>query len=216
MDRGHRGQNVAPMEEEPPAGTPAKRSSRWRLVALGVFFFGSLIIAHATGITDRIDVETIRAFMDSAGALGFVAFLFVFAIGELLHIPGLVFVGAASVAYGDAIGTLAAYAGALGSLTLSFYVVRLIGGQPLAEVERPIVKRILARLDEQPLRTVTVLRFVFWMSPALNYALAMSTVRYREYLLGSMLGLLIPIPIAVVFFDSLASGWLGEWLAAIL
>ena len=203
------------MEDEPTAPAPVKKTNRWRLVALAVLFFGSLLIAHVTGLTERIDVETIRAFMDSAGALGFVAFLLAFAVGELLHIPGLVFVGAASVAYGETLGIVAAYLGAIGSVTLSFFVVRLIGGQPLAEVERPFVKRVLRRLDDQPLLTVTVLRFVFWMSPALNYVLAMSNVRYREYLIGSALGLLVPIPIVVLFFDSLASGWIGEWLAAI-
>jgi len=43
----------------------------------------------------------------------------------------------------------------------------------------------------------------------------MSTVRYREYLLGSALGLLVPIPLAVIFFDSIASGALGDWLGAV-
>ena len=47
-----------------------KRSSRWRLVALAVFFVGSLILAKVTGISEQIDVETIRQLMESAGPLG--------------------------------------------------------------------------------------------------------------------------------------------------
>lgn len=204
------------MRDTSTVAEPAQnKTSRWRLLALAIFFFGSLILAHATGLSERIDVETIRAFMEAAGALGFVAFLVAFAVGELLHVPGLVFVGAASVAYGPTLGTLAAYFGALGSVTLSFYVVRLIGGQPLKDVKRPLVRRILSRLDEHPLRTVAVLRFLFWMAPPLNYALAMSKVRYRDYLAGSAIGLAIPIPLAVIFFDWLAGASLTEWLGSV-
>ena len=197
-------------DEEAP-----RKTSRWRLLALGALFFGSLLVAHWTGLTQNIDVETIRSFMDAAGALGFVVFLIAFAAGELMHVPGLVFVGAASVAYGEVLGSFAAYAGALLSVTVSFFVVRLIGGQPLGEVKRPLARRILSRLDDHPLRTVAILRFFFWMAPPLNYALAMSKVRYRDYLAGSAIGLLLPIPLAVLFFDWLAEVSLGEWISAL-
>ena len=194
---------------------PARRSSRWRLVALAAFFVGSLIVAKVTGLTDSVDVETIRRMMDAAGPLGFVGFVVAFAVGELLHIPGAVFVGAASVAYGSALGALAAYLGALASVTASFFVVRGIGGQPLGEVKRPFVKRMLARLDERPVLTVAILRLIFWMAPALNYGLAMSKVRFRDYLLGSALGLALPIPLMAIFFDWIVSLDLAAWLGTL-
>ena len=100
-------------------------------------------------------------------------------------------------------------------MTLSFYVVRLIGGQPLGDIKRPLARRILARLDEHPLQTVAILRFFFWMAPPLNYALAMSKVRYRHYLLGSAIGLAIPIPLVVLFFDWLAGASMSEWLGTL-
>ena len=180
------------------------RASRWRMAALAVFFVGSFAIAKLTGLLDNVDVDAIRGFMESAGAWGFFAFVAAFALGELMHIPGMVFVGAAALAYGDVLGIAAAYAGAVASVITSFYVVRTIGGQPLAGAKRPWMKKILARLEHQPIRTVAVLRFLFWLSPALNYGLAMSSVRFREYLLGSALGLMIPIPLVVLAFDQIA------------
>ncbi|MCB9597925.1 MAG: TVP38/TMEM64 family protein [Sandaracinaceae bacterium] len=197
------------------ASAPAKRSSRLRLLALAAFFVGSLAIAKLTGLSDAIDVETIRRWMDAAGPLGFVGFVVAFAVGELMHVPGVVFVGAASVAYGNVLGSLAAYLGALASITASFYVVRTIGGQPLGEVQRPVVRKILARLDEHPIATIAILRFIFWMAPALNYGLAMSKVRFRDYFIGSALGLVIPIPLVVVFFDWVMSVDVGAWLTAL-
>jgi uncharacterized membrane protein YdjX (TVP38/TMEM64 family) len=40
--------------------------------------------------------------------------------------------------------------------------------------------------------------------PALNYALALSGVRFRTYLLGTLLGLPLPIALYCLFFDYLA------------
>lgn len=180
------------------------RSSRWRMAALAVFFVGSFAVAKYSGLLENVDVDVVRAFMDSAGVWGFFAFVGIFALGELMHIPGMVFVGAAALAYGDALGIAAAYTGAVASVITSFFVVRAIGGQPLAAAKRPWMKKILARLERQPIRTVALLRFFFWLSPALNYGLAMSSVRFREYLLGSAIGLLIPIPLVVLLFDQVA------------
>lgn len=186
--------------------SPPSRSSRWRMAALALFFVGSFAVAKLTGITDDVDVDVVRGFMESAGVWGFFAFVAIFALGELMHIPGMVFVGAAALAYGDALGIAAAYTGAVASVITSFFVVRAIGGQPLAGAKRPWMKKILARLDRQPVRTVAFLRFLFWLSPALNYGLAMSSVRFREYLVGSAIGLAIPIPLVVLLFDRIA-----EW-----
>lgn len=204
----------AQTSSEAAADAP-KRSSRWRLIALAAFFIGSLAVAKLTGFDELVTVESIRALMDSAGPLGFVAFVVIFAVGELMHVPGMVFVGAASVAYGSVIGSGAAYLGALGSVTASFFVVRTIGGQPLAQVQRPLIKKLLKRLDTHPVSTIAVLRFLFWMAPALNYGLAMSEVRFRDYLLGSALGLAIPIPVAVIFFDWIIGVDVAAWFGSV-
>ncbi len=71
--------------------------------------------------------------------------------------------------------------------------VRAAGESPLAACSR--------RLDERPITTVLLLRTVFWLAPPLNYALALSSVRFRHYLIGSAAGLVAPVGGAAVFFD---------------
>ncbi|MEM1415476.1 MAG: VTT domain-containing protein [Myxococcota bacterium] len=186
------------------APTPERTTpSRWRLLALALVFVVTLVVARSTGVTEHLTLEGIRSTMEGAGAFGLLLFLVVFALGELVHVPGLVFVAAAIVAYGPVAGGLLGYVGALGSVTVSFFVVRGVGGQQLAGVERPFFKRMLARLDERPVRAVAVLRLLLWMAPPLNYALAMSAVRYRDYLVGSALGLVLPILASAAFIDVL-------------
>lgn len=184
---------------------PAARAKRWRIALLALLFFGSLAAVKLTGLDEYVDVEGVRRMMESAGAWGFVAFVVLFAVGELMHVPGLVFVGAASIAYGEVLGIAASYTGAMVSVTASFVVVRAIGGQPLGDIKRPFMRKMLARLETQPIRTVALLRLLLFMAPALNYGLAMSKVRLREYVIGSAIGLLLPIPIVVLVFDWLAA-----------
>jgi uncharacterized membrane protein YdjX (TVP38/TMEM64 family) len=45
---------------------------------------------------------------------------------------------------------------------------------------------------------------LFQTLPALNVALALSGVRLRTYLVGTLLGLPLPIALYCLFFDSLA------------
>src|SRR5262249_49126259 len=117
---------------------------------------------------------------------------------------GPVFVGVAVLAYGRAIGTLAAVLGALVSVTVSFIVVRTIAGQPLACVQRPIVRRLLSQIDKRPVAVGAILRVMLQTAPPLNYALAMTQVRLRDHLIGSALGLPLPITAMALIFDWLA------------
>lgn len=192
----------------PPA--PSARAKWLRVGALVLLTIVLLAIGHATGLTDSLTrerLEALQALMLELGALGFLAYLAIFAIGELMHVPGMLFVVAAILAYGPAAGSAAALAGAFVSLTASFFVVRVIGGQPLGDVQRPIVRRVLERLDRRPVATIAVLRLIFSLAPALNYGLAMSKVRYRHYIAGSALGLTPWIAAAALFVD-----WFVAWL----
>jgi uncharacterized membrane protein YdjX (TVP38/TMEM64 family) len=165
-------------------------------------------IGRALGLHERFSVDGVRATVHGAGAWGALIFVASFCAGELVHVPGLVFVAAGVLLYGREAGGVASYAGALVSISVTFGVVRGIGGRALDAVESARFRRLLDKLDARPVRTIALLRLVFILSPPLNYALALSRVRFRDYLLGSALGLLPPTALAVVFFDRVLA-WVG-------
>ena len=72
-------------------------------------------------------------------------------------------------------------------------------------VENRVAVRILRELDARPIMSVALLRALFQTMPALNYALAMSGIKFRAYLIGTLLGLPIPIALYCIFFDILAT-----------
>lgn len=168
---------------------------------MGLLFAALWVGGRQSGLLERIDIDSVRAWVEGAGAWGVVLFVAAFAAGELLHVPGMIFVAAGILAWGKVAGFGVALVAAVISISVSFVVVRRIGGTAFAGIDRPIVKRLLARLESRPISTVFVLRVFLWLAPALNYALALTTIRFRDYLVGSALGLVPPILAVTLLFE---------------
>lgn len=181
---------------------PSKISAKGlRLAALALLLGGLYLAGHQSGLLREVDAGWVREKVAALGVWGYPGFVALFALGELIHIPGMVFVVAGALAYGKVQGFFVSLAGALVSVTVSFVVVRAVGGRALAGLERPLVQKMLARLEARPISTVILLRTVLWLAPPLNYALALSTIRLRDYLLGSAAGLVLPVLLITWLFD---------------
>ena len=135
---------------------------------------------------------------------GVLIFVLLFSLGNLIQIPGWVFLAAAVLALGRGWGGVVTYLAAAISCALTFLSIRLVGGDALRQLKNRHARRLLEQLDGHPVRSVLFLRILFQTAPALNYALAMSGVGFREYMLGTLLGLPLPIALDCLFFDFLA------------
>jgi uncharacterized membrane protein YdjX (TVP38/TMEM64 family) len=172
-----------------------------RLALVAVLFAGLLLAGKLSGADKNLDPERLRAIVLGAGAWGVLVYFAAFSAGQLVQVPGVVFVAAGMLVYGKLFGSGVVWVGCLVSVSVTFAVARTVGGTPFAEIGGPRVKRILARIETHPLVTVIALRVVFMTSPPLNYALALSRVRYRHYLLGSALGLMPMVAAAALLLD---------------
>jgi uncharacterized membrane protein YdjX (TVP38/TMEM64 family) len=138
---------------------------------------------------------------------GLLLFTGLFVLGNLAQLPGWIFLAAAVLALGPWWGALATYEAACVSCMATFVLLRMLGGDALRGFGGRWTAHVFEQLDAHPLRSVLLLRLVFQTVPALNYALALSGVHWRSYLLGTLLGLPLPIALYTLFFDTLAR-WL--------
>jgi uncharacterized membrane protein YdjX (TVP38/TMEM64 family) len=178
-----------------------------RLLLLALVFGSAIAAGVHFDVAGTFDAEALRKVVLDFGPWGWAVYFVTFAAGEFLHVPGLVFVAAGILVYGKVLGFGVALAGAMVSVTFSFLVVRRIGGTPLADVRYRWLQGMLQRLEQHPIRTVFVLRLALWLAPPLNYALALTPLRFRDYLIGSALGLVLPIA---------GTAWLIDWILTIL
>lgn len=175
-----------------------------RLLAVVAFVVVLILAFRLSGLNEHFEAATLQRDIAGHPLGGILFFIVLFSLGNLLLIPGWVFLAASVYVFGAPMGGLATYAAACVSSLVTFGVIRLLGGDALRRLKSPLALRIFRELDAAPLRTVVVLRTLFQTLPALNGALAMSGVRFRHYMLGTLLGLPLPIALYVVFFDQLA------------
>lgn len=192
-----------------PSPPPTKKRVPWlRLGLLAALIGGLYLGAMLTGVADDFTVDGLRAQVAEAGHWGAIVFVLCFVIGNLIHLPGMLFVVAALLAWGRTDGAIIALVGGLLACTSSFVIVRAVGGTPLAEPRHPWVRQILGHLDRRPIPVIAALRIGFQFSPPVNYALAMSSVRLRDYVLGSALGL-VPFMFGVALLFEQVVAWFG-------
>jgi uncharacterized membrane protein YdjX (TVP38/TMEM64 family) len=178
-----------------------------RLLAVGVFLGVLLTIFEVSGLRDHFNLAFIRQLILQHQVGGLILFVLLFSLGNLIQIPGWVFLAAAVLTLGRAWGGVATYVAAVTSCGITFVTIRALGGDALRLLKNRIAVRLLRQLDAQPIATVALLRVLFQTVPALNYALAMSGITFRTYLIGTLMGLPVPIALYCIFFNIVAN-WL--------
>lgn len=182
--------------------------SSHRLLLVILFFIGLYVLFESLGIRSQFNLESLQTLILMHPVTGLLMFILLFALGNLIQIPGWIFLAAAVLALGQVYGGVATYLAAIVSCVLTFFTVRYLGGSALRELDNCMAQRLLAGLDRHPLTSIIVLRMLFQTVPALNYTLALSGINFRTYLLGTLLGLPLPIALYCLFFNYLVV-WLN-------
>lgn len=175
-----------------------------RLIAVALLLALLWAVFEFSGVRAHLTLQFIRdQFVDNP-VTGLIVFTGLFTLANLIQIPGWLFLVAALLALGRLWGGLATYAAACISCCITYWVIRLLGADALRQIKGKLAARIFAGLDARPIRSVLLSRLAFQTAPALNVALALSGVRFRPYVIGTVLGLPLPIALFSFFFDSLA------------
>lgn len=178
---------------EVAAEPKASSSSRGRLLALAALFVGLWVVGKWAGLGEWASPERIMALMRDSGPWGWLIFIGAWMGLAQMQLPGMIFIVAAMLIYGPVAGGVLSWFGGMITLALTFAVIRGVGGTPLAQTQRPWVRRALDHLDERPVRTIALLRAILVMNPAINFPIILGGVSFREHTLGSALGLVPPI-----------------------
>jgi uncharacterized membrane protein YdjX (TVP38/TMEM64 family) len=181
--------------------TPSRTVRRVLLGVLVVAFVGGAVYLWRTG---SVTPASIRAWLDSLGPAAPALFVGAFVLGSFVGLPGMAFVVGGRLAFGPWLGFALGYGGGLCAVTLPFLAARVLGRQPDTpwRPKNRHLARVFDQLDAHPLRSVIVLRLILWFNPPLSYALALTRLRLRDYLLGCAVALAPVVAAAMI-----ASGW---------
>lgn len=176
-----------------------------RMVVVAVFAMSLLAVLEFTGLRRNFSLQYLHDQFTAHLLHGTLVFVALFVLGNLAHVPGVVFLSAATLALGPWVGSLLTFVASVASCGITFGTVRLLGANALRAIPGRHAARLLGQLDTHPVRSVTLLRLLMGTLPALNYTLALSGVRFGHYMLGSVIGLPLPILGYALFVGAAAS-----------
>ena len=171
----------------------AKQKMMLRLGGLLALMLILIALAQYPPLYAYFSVEALQGLVKDAGKWGIVLYFVVFLVGTLMSVPGAVFVIFAILTYGYFWGTFISYQCAVGTAWINFELARLIGGQGLASIKNERVQRALSQVERRPVATICWLRVFLLLSPVVNYALALTPIKRRQFVWGNAVAMLLPL-----------------------
>ncbi len=183
-----------------------------RLIALVVVAAGIALTLAERGAIHPLVIQRAIA----AEPLAPLIFIALQVAASLLFVPRTVLGIAAGLVFGLVWGTVWAMAGAVAGAAAGFALVRWFGATGWLD-SSPGIGRMVARAEHGGWRAVAILRLAPVPHGVANTVLAMTNIGWRQYLFGSLIGML---PMTLVQVDIGASGNAalgnGRWALACL
>jgi uncharacterized membrane protein YdjX (TVP38/TMEM64 family) len=151
--------------------------------------------------------------VDGIGALGQSSWgiplvVAAFVVGSLIAVPILALIGATVIALGPVLGFVCSAAGTLLAATVTFGAGKLIGRQPLQSWLGSRLESLERRFTNRGIIAVALIRKVpFAPFTIVNMLIGAIGIRYRDFLLGTSLGMLPGIAAFAFVSDRALDAW---------
>lgn len=199
------------MASEAPAeaAKAAGKGAGLRFALLIAFIVAAVLVVRLTPLGDSITranalalLETIRSWPAAP-----VVFVALYAAAAVLALPGSILTLAGGAIFGIWPGAAYNLAGATIGATLAFLLARYLGRDYVAAKLGGWVRRLDDRLADHGFRAMIVLRLAVVVPfNALNYAAGLTSIKLRDYVLGSAIGMAPATAIYTYFADALLRG----------
>jgi uncharacterized membrane protein YdjX (TVP38/TMEM64 family) len=170
------------------AGLPraSRRTVIWRVVAYGAVLLLVLGVAVINGSLPS--PEEVRDWAEGLGDVAYVAFVPLFVIANFV-IPWGILAGAAGLLFGTAAGTPLALAGVTGAALAQMFVSRRLAGGHHGSLLPERVRGLETFLTRHGTVAVMESRIVPLLPyGAVNFSAGLTTLRFREMALGTVVG----------------------------
>ncbi len=178
------------------------------LIAFGLVIFflerhhqGCEICAHLKIFTP----DVIKHFILGFGAWALAVFIFLYALNTISILPPIGIMSlAAGFIFGPFLGTVGIMTGALIGTSATFFIARIFGQNYVEGLLKGKAKEFEEKLNRNGFVTILFLRLIP-LSPweVVNYAAGLSKIKYQDYILATMIGILPAVLIQTFFADSL-------------
>lgn len=159
-----------------------------------------------TPLSTWLDPQTMATALSAAltGPWGPALVIGGYVVGSLIAIPVTLLILITAMVYGPAMGALYALAGSVAAAAATYAIGAYLGGQTVARLSRGRLHRIKERLARRGILTVVAVRVVP-IAPftVVNLLAGASSIRPRDFLIGTLIGMLPGIVAMAVFAEGI-------------
>lgn len=183
-----------------------------RVVVLLAITLILMYLGRHSALSEYFTFEYMQDAIGNAGVFGVFLFILIYTVGTLMNIPGFLFLFVGFLVYRGLNGIILGYVASVIGVTVHFFFVRIMAGKALSEIKQPFIRKQMQRITIHPIKTTILLRMIFYVSAPVNYALALSSIKWRDCLIGTMLA----FPFNILFnytWMMFAQDWILKWLS---
>jgi len=183
-----------------------------KALILVAFIISAILVIRYTPVRDYLTAEALGRFLETAGLWAPVVFMFLYAIGVSLFVPGTLLTGLGAAIFGPYWGFVYVWFGAMMGASLSFFIGRTLGRDFAAQLIGDRLKKYDDAIERNGFATVLYLRLVYFPFTPMNFGMGLTKVRFWDYFFGTGLGIMVGTFIFTFFIGTLKEVWAsGNW-----
>ena len=183
-----------------------------KAIILVLFIAAAVIVVRFTPVTDYLTADALGSFLDAAGFWAPLVFIFVYAAGVCLFLPGTLLTGLGAAIFGAYAGFVYVWFGAMIGASIAFWIGRTLGREFAATLIGDKLKKYDDAIERNGFATVLYLRLVYFPFTPMNFGMGLTKVHFRDYFFGTGLGIIVGTFIFTFFIGTLKEVWAsGNW-----
>jgi uncharacterized membrane protein YdjX (TVP38/TMEM64 family) len=200
------------MEEAIQKPTKSRKNALIKASILLLFILAAIYVIRFTPVKEYLTAEALGRFLDSAGVWAPIVFIFVYAFGVCLFVPGTLLTGLGAAIFGAYWGFLYVWVGAMLGSSAAFFIGRTLGRDFAATLVGDRLKKYDDAIERNGFATVLYLRLVYFPFTPMNFGMGLTKVRFWDYFFGTGLGIIVGTFIFTFFIGTLKNVWTsGNW-----
>ena len=193
---------------------PTKKTSKpiLKAIALVAFIIAAIFLIRFTPVKNYLTADALGGFLEGAGLWAPVVYMMLYAVGVCLFLPGTLLTGLGAAIFGAYWGFLYVWIGAMMGASAAFFIGRTLGRDFAASLIGNKLKKYDDAIERNGFATVLYLRLVYFPFTPMNFGMGLTKVRFRDYVAGTGLGIIVGTFIFTFFIGTLKDVWAsGNW-----
>jgi len=202
-----------------PAATnmpKSRKKAMMKAIILLIFIVAAILLLRFTPIKTYLTTEALGRFLESAGFWAPLVFILIYTAGVCLFLPGTLLTGLGAAIFGAYWGFVYVWFGAMAGASAAFFIGRTLGREFASSLIGDKLKKYDDGIERNGFATVLYLRLVYFPFTPMNFGMGLTKVHFRDYFIGTGLGIIVGTFIFTFFIGTLKDVWTsGNWVELI-